>query len=393
MALYNSTIVVFSALAYDNLLRGRPWAITHELTRRNYKVIFVAPPVSFLRYISDKKRYASYKKGYAKELLNYFFKRVTYRGNLISVNHIPILPFGGYFKVIRIINRLLLNLEFISVFKNIGVNIKNSICIVGEPWWYNLLKDWKLKTICYDCIDDIKVFLGVRKYELYKKWHIGLIKGANIIFASSIPIKNEILSINPNATVVYIPNGVDVSWFRQQAYNSKSPSDLSHIPTPIIGFVGLISFWIDVKLIYEAAAQLPAYSFVLVGPTCQRLGQPPSNLYILGPKPYSEIPSYIKSFDVCLAPFKVDKIGDAADPLKIYEYLALGKPIVSTNIAEIKKLREYIYIARDKKEFIELINEALKESKELNQKRELYAENNSWAKRVDEILSSISKVI
>ncbi|MDD2890371.1 MAG: glycosyltransferase [bacterium] len=378
--------VILSVLSYDNLLRGRPAALTSELINRNYKMIFLEPPVSVLRYISDK--------GFNLKILKKFFlRRVSFDKTLIVVHQIPILPFGGYFKWIRKINYIFLMLQFRTIFKGIKMDFGNCIGIINDPWWSELLKSWKTKVLCYDCIDDIKVFSGSRKYPLYKKWHMELIKKVDMFFASAQTIKNDILAIDPTKKITYIPNAVDFPFFNTQASLVKDRMDLASIPRPILGFVGLVSWWIDTELIYETAVKLPNYSFVIIGPIRQPLKELP-NIYLLGQKPYEEVPMYIRMFDVCLAPFKIDKVGNAADPLKIYEYLALGKPVVSTDIDELRKLDNLLYIAKNNADFVNCIEKALKERKgDLEIKRKKYAELNSWKARIDTMLQTISEYL
>lgn len=127
--------------------------------------------------------------------------------------------------------------------------------------------------------------------------------------------------------------------FDEKLFDGKPksvPSDLGGISRPVIGFVGVLFSFLDYVMIYKAAAAIPDASFVFVGPVekegragVERLKTLP-NTYFLGRKQKNDIPAYVTNFDVCINPFKVDDVSRAVTPLKVYEYLACGKPVVST---------------------------------------------------------------
>jgi glycosyltransferase involved in cell wall biosynthesis len=140
---------------------------------------------------------------------------------------------------------------------------------------------------------------------------------------------------------VVIPNGFDERLF--DGAPKTAPADLQSIPRPVIGFVGVLFGFLDYGLLYETARKMPEASFVFVGPTeesgrpgVQRL-QELSNTHFLGRKPKEEIPAYVNGFDVCINPFLVDEVSRAVSPLKVYEYLACGKPVVSTPMEGLAK--------------------------------------------------------
>jgi len=134
---------------------------------------------------------------------------------------------------------------------------------------------------------------------------------------------------------VLVPNGFDERLFSGEP--RPIPPELEEIPRPIVGFVGTLFGFLDYDLLASAARAMPAASFVFVGRVygeiaqhgVERLRALP-NTYFVGSKAQSEIPSYVSRFDVCINPFKVDDVSRAVSPLKVYEYLACGKPVVST---------------------------------------------------------------
>jgi len=140
---------------------------------------------------------------------------------------------------------------------------------------------------------------------------------------------------------ILVPNGFD-----EKLFDGKSkpvPSDLAGISRPVVGFVGVLFSFLDYDMIYETVAAMPDASFVFVGPVekegragVERLKTLP-NTYFLGRKQKNDIPAYVTNFDVCINPFKIDNVSRAVRPLKVYEYLACGKPVVSTPMEGLRR--------------------------------------------------------
>jgi O-antigen biosynthesis protein len=160
--------------------------------------------------------------------------------------------------------------------------------------------------------------------------------------------------------------------------------------------VGGIHDWVDVELIVETARRMPEITFVLIGPTLKSLkpkleGIP--NLLSLGPKPYSELISYMAYFTVGIIPFKLNLLNESTNPIKLYEYLGTGLPVVSTGMQEVVVYEAdgVVYIADDPESFGDRIIKAIATSTdpELINRRLGIAAGNSWASRAEQIMSGI----
>jgi glycosyltransferase involved in cell wall biosynthesis len=160
----------------------------------------------------------------------------------------------------------------------------------------------------------------------------------------------------------------------------------------VVGYAGAIADWFDFDLLEALARARPQYSFVVVGaferqrhvsgPAVERLRQF-SNIHLLGHKPFAEVPSFLAGFDVCTIPFVVNRVTEATNPVKMYEYLAAGKPTVSTPLAEVSALGPpYAYIGATASEFAGQIDRALAEdSPSKREQRAAFASSNSWTDR------------
>jgi glycosyltransferase involved in cell wall biosynthesis len=142
--------------------------------------------------------------------------------------------------------------------------------------------------------------------------------------------------------IIHVPNGFDSQLFSTARPSKPAPASLGHIPRPILGFVGTIFTLLDFALLSDVARLHHDKSLVLVGPVevtaarplAQLAAQP--NVFHVGPQPQATIPSFISEFDVCLNPFVTGPVADSVSPLKVYEYLAMGRPVVSVPMKSLQ---------------------------------------------------------
>jgi glycosyltransferase involved in cell wall biosynthesis len=176
----------------------------------------------------------------------------------------------------------------------------------------------------------------------------------------------------------------------------EKPPDLADVPGRVVGFFGLIEAWVDLELIAHMAKARPDTSFVLIGRVAQETtavdGLP--NVYLLGQRPYTSMPAYMKYFDVCLIPFVVNDVIENSNPLKLKEYLAGGKPVVTVPIRAVDDYRDHIYVAGTYDEFLDCVDRALEEdSPERARARVAAMEPESWPAKVDVICERVSRHI
>lgn len=235
--------------------------------------------------------------------------------------------------------------------------------------------------------------LGVdywRKHgEVLEPQHIAK---ADVALANSTYLTDILKKYNPNS--YYVGQGCDLSLFDVQR-EYAIPADLASIHGPVIGYVGALnSHRLDLGIIEHIAREKSDWSVVLVGPedeVFQRsvLHQLP-NVHFLGRKELKDLPSYIQSFDVCINPQQVNVLTVGNYPLKIDEYLALGKPVVATATRTMEYFDSYTYLARNANEYVTLISKALAEdSAALQERRVAFARSHSWENSVTAIYEAI----
>ncbi len=191
-----------------------------------------------------------------------------------------------------------------------------------------------------------------------------LIGKVDLIFTTSYSLFESRRKKHPN--VHYAPNGVDFDLFNKAAQNKLiMAKNLKKIPSPRVGYIGNLSGRIDFNLIENITKYRKTWSIILIGPVEEEAkaeltalkNQP--NVYYLGYKTREILPEYLKGFDVCILPFKVHSWNEHSNPLKLWEYLAAGKPVVSTPTKEMETLREVIWLGEDHVTFISAIKEAI----------------------------------
>jgi len=199
-----------------------------------------------------------------------------------------------------------------------------------------------------------------------------------------------------NAHHLLVPNGVDYVRFSQE--NPPVPEDLSDLPRPLIGFTGAIDrYKLDMDLLAAIAASRPHWSIVLVGKVGTdddtsegELPQAP-NLHYMGFRPYESLPAYTSAFDVGIIPYDVNPYTEGVSPLKLYEYLAAGKGVVTTPLPFAAEAGDAVRVAATPEEFVSALEQTLDEG-DLAPDRRRLAEQNSWAARAHAITDYLASI-
>ena len=197
--------------------------------------------------------------------------------------------------------------------------------------------------------------------------------------------------------VFYIPHGVDFELFREAAQKRERIKELAGVPKPTAGYFGTMTAHNDIELLLWCARKLPNVSFVLAGQITggdySQLKQM-NNVYFLGRLPYEKIPQLCAYFDVCMLQWKMSEWIECCNPLKMFEYMASGKPIVSVPIKEAMQYSDIISIAHSKEQFTDAIRwELLNDTPERAERRIEIAREHSWDKHVEKISELIVNTI
>ncbi|MGQ9825109.1 MAG: glycosyltransferase, partial [Desulfotomaculales bacterium] len=199
--------------------------------------------------------------------------------------------------------------------------------------------------------------------------------------------------------VELVKNGVDCPHFAPPDGKRKAPAELDGIPRPLLVYAGSINAWVDLNLLAELADLRPRCSLVLIGhhypgtvdegQLTRLLSRP--NVHWLSSRPYEALPAYLHEAAALLLPRTAAEHSLHSDPLKLYEYLATGKPVVSTALPAVEEFRAHVYVGETPQEFAWCVDEALTGHGEEKSRRQIEAvARHSWAARAGEILRLIS---
>jgi glycosyltransferase involved in cell wall biosynthesis len=369
---------------------------TADQLRRKYENAYK----QFLEIISDANRNPVFLFPPSLDWYTQLFQRPQQIARALARAGVKVFYFqprlqNGHDEILEIEPDLFLCNFPIKIISTIHNTFPNYLYVLS--WNYKYAKLFPNSFLIYDFVDEIDVFEGNRaSITKYHKW---LLEKAKIVLATSKQLYEQVHLIRQD--VILCPNGVDYEFFSKKTQEEvPPPPDLLPIlglHRPIIGYYGALARWFDFDLWKEAAYQKKDFSFVMIGPDYDG-SLPPDllsmpNVFWLGVKSYEELPLYLKYFDVATIPFKVNKITDAVSPLKLFEYMAGKKPIVSTNLKEITQYTG-ILIALDINDFIELLDKALLLGNDPTYLAYIddLARKNSWGSRASLILKMIESL-
>jgi glycosyltransferase involved in cell wall biosynthesis len=228
-------------------------------------------------------------------------------------------------------------------------------------WFYSpsvapsFLGKFDAAAIVYDCMDELSMFRYAPR-DLAQR-EAALLAAADVVFTGGYQLYVRKSSLHGN--VHFYGCGVDADHFaKAQHAETRVPPDIAALPRPLLGYFGVVDERLDYELIAQLAARFSQGSVVMIGPvakvdpaTLPRAG----NLYWLGQRPYADLPAYVKGFDVCLMPFALNDATQNINPTKTLEYMAAGKPVVSTGIADVvRHFTPIVEVAGSRAEFIDL---------------------------------------
>ncbi len=382
--LEDDSLVYFGPEPWDGLWRNRHQLLS-VFARRN-RVLYVEPRAHLRPAIRAawNERSLGLRKPLCEEV----------RGNLFVFHTPRLAPVSGN-RLVATLTRAVRHRLLRGTLRRLGMD--RPIAWFSRPNMFDLVGVCQERLVIYHVVDEYASYgnkTEAEKQRIYaaERRMLALV---DLVVVVSPPLLAAKRSLHPNTYLV--PNAVNYEAFSQaMSDDGPLPSDITRLPRPIIGYSGLISGRLDLELLADIAQEHPQWSLALVGVVqdqkcrgaMERLRGLP-NVHWLGYKAVDRVPYYIKAFDVCLIPYRGGEEAVHIDPLKLYDYLACGKPVVSVDIPAVRPFADVVYIAEDKGTFVRYIGEALQENGSLVPRRLDIARQNTWEARVEQLSSYI----
>jgi len=372
--LKGETIIYFGPEPWDGLWRNR-----HQLMSRfaDHNDVWYVEPATNLRHLFA---------GRAKRRSRLFSRDVSG----VNVFHSPWwLPTTGRapFKNISI-------LFFLAVLSLVAGTGRKQRPIVwfSRPTMVDYLGKLQAKLTVYHVVDEYSGYDRVSKSQSSNASgkELRMLDEVDTVIVVTSTLFDLKSQYNPNTHLVH--NAVDFESYAD--CDPQAPDDISGIQGPIIGYSGLIAARLDLDLLQTAAESRPNWSFVFVGSVndanCEAKLEKfhkLSNVYFLGQKPVHDVPRYVLQFDVCMIPYLLNLRAQHASPLKLYEYAAASRPIVSTDFAAARSFEGHIEIAANGQEFLSACERSIaldSAAPEILENRR-FATKNTWVHRVQQV--------
>jgi len=252
--------------------------------------------------------------------------------------------------------------------------ISSTVSIVNHPFWTPIATAMPANRVAYDCMDHHAGFANTSSSVLDAEAE--LLRNASLVICTAKLLEERAEPIARRT--VRVPNAGEFEHFSSGVRTDTRTR-------PVVGYFGAIAEWFDMELVARCAHAIPEADFILIGSTFGAdlsavEGIP--NVEFSGEAPYAELPASLAGFDVCLIPFQVNDLTLSTNPVKVFEYLAAGKPVVSVRLPEVEPMEDVVALASTPDEFVEHVKAALDGNAPGSvESRRQFAEENSWQNR------------
>ena len=268
-------------------------------------------------------------------------------------------------------------------------------------WYYTpMMTAWsdhlEPQAVVFDCMDELSAFKNAPAELLARE--AALFEMADAVFTGGPSLYES--KRTQHHSVYCFPSSIDVKHFAKALEATDEPEDQASIPSPRVGFFGVIDERSDIELLGRLAEMRPDMHFVMIGPVVKINEEDLpryENIHYLGAKDYKELPEYIAGWDVAMMPFAMNESTKFISPTKTPEYLAAGRPVVSTPITDVVKPygeAGLVFIADSPEAFSEAIDSALQQDlSELRQRASAFLEDMSWDKTYASMADIIDELV
>lgn len=305
------------------------------------------------------------------------------------------LPFGYNSAPINRWNHFWYPIGLSGMFKKADGPVVLIVCnVLGLGWAGKFHED----VLIYDCADEISEFkqasMNREAVLSQEKTLVGRADG--LVTTSQTLYDRKSKFLKPGAEARLIRNAAEVEHFSKALNVRTKPDDIAGLKKPIVGYFGYLADWLDWPLIEHVVREGSEFDWVFIGPCTRNLSalEALGNFHYLGKKPYDVLPDYLAHFSCAHIPFDRTPLTIHVNPVKLYEYLAGGAPVVATSLPELEYFRDVCSLTNDPVEYLEMIRIAVKgNSPEKRNARSMRVKDETWDSRVDDYCGLIASLL
>ncbi len=386
--LHGEDIICVSSIDWDFLWQGHQ-EIMATLAREGNRVLFVENTGVRAPNLRDLPRLRQRLRNWSRGIKG--FRQEEPR---LSVYSPLILPFP-YSRLIRPLNRLLLFKAMRRWMESARFRPSVVWTFLPTPLARDVIRGLRPELTIYYCIDDLASSSPAA--HRIRGSESKLFREADLVFVTSEKLRARAAQFNERVHV--FPFGVDFDKFERARTSSDGvPAELRSLRRPVVGYVGGLHQWVDQELLERVIRAMPEASFVFVGPLqtpATRLARHP-NVHLLGARRHEEIPAYIKGFDLGIVPYHLSEYTAHVYPTKLNEYLAMGIPVIATDLPEIRRFNaahgDVVAVGSTPERFARLIQERLRPSSPGETAHRIdVARQNSWRTRIEQMCAHVEQ--
>lgn len=358
--------------------------------RRGHEVLFVETG-----YFVGRHLWALLRGPERRSLAQRLFSTEQVMGDVLLCRALNILPWGSRSRLSKAVNSAVTA----RLLRGLAAGLSQPVVLwIYDPGAAGMVGHCAEEFAVYDCVDDYAEYTTSRRSrEMVAMCDRMAALRSLLVFTTTTPIYERQRRVN-SATYL-VRNAGDYEHFAGAADRAVAASEVSDLPRPVLGFAGnLVASKVDFDLLEDVALALPESTLLLIGPAApetasalERLGRLP-NVHWLGPKPYAQLPRYVAAFDIGLIPYVSNAYTRSCFPLKTYEYLAAGKPVVASGLPELAGMGPDVVLVDGAASFIRAVHEAAGRNREGDAlRRSQLAARNSWEQRTARLLELVDR--
>ncbi|HNS06586.1 MAG TPA: glycosyltransferase [Anaerolineaceae bacterium] len=382
--------VFITSVDYESPIQVGDHQLARQFASNGWQVIFISKPITPWHLVARDNN--SFKRRFSTCLSN---GRWYTHGKGIICSFVPfaaVIPKNEIFLAKKWVFQYWHKTIFPNIKKNLAVKgfLDVDLLHIRDPLQGYLLDLINAKKKVFRVADNDSGFSSYNPF--YTQAEHKIASKVDLVAYSAHQLENRVRQLQPKQAV-FLPNGVDFEHFQKV---KAIPELYRSCSRPLIVYAGSIDFWFDFDLINRLAIALPKFTFVIIGPN-QNFGSrfvKVKNLILTGPVPHSELPAFLCYADIGIIPFNrrdFPTLVNAICPVKLYEYMACGLPVVASKWDEIEQIASPALLCSSYEEFLT----ALMNYQPLKERADTYiqfAKQNDWSKRFNALVKLISDV-